>query len=62
MAYTELFQFLGAFIRWSISGFKGPYIEFFDKKFERQNFIASVVFLVVIFLAILPTIGFILRE
>jgi hypothetical protein len=49
MAYTELFQFLGAFVRWSLSGFKRPYIEFHDEKFERQNFIASIVFLVVIF-------------
>jgi uncharacterized Tic20 family protein len=62
MAYTELFQFIGAFVRWSLSGFKRPYIEFHDEKFEKQNFAASVVFLIVIFLMILPAIGFLLRD
>jgi hypothetical protein len=61
MAYTEILKLLGSILRWGISGFKGEFKDFYDEKFERANFIAGIILLLIIALILLPLISFILN-
>jgi hypothetical protein len=61
MAMTEIIKLLGSILRWCIAGFKGEFVNFYDDKFERVNFVAGVILLLVFTLIFIPLIFFLLR-
>lgn len=62
MENVEILKALGAFSRWIFSGFKGSFMNFYDDKNDRLNFVIGIVFLVVVFTIILPAVFFILNS
>jgi len=61
MAYTEILKFLGSIVRWAASGFRKSFGEFYDDKFERQNFVAGVVAVLLFFLAVVPLVALVVH-
>ena len=57
MAYTEIIKFLGSLLRWAANGFKGKFVDYYDEKFERVNFIIGIILIIFIILLIIPVIG-----
>jgi hypothetical protein len=62
MAYTEIIKLLGSILRWGINGFKGEFSNFYGEKFERANFIAGIIVILVFVLVLIPLIAFFLRS
>jgi hypothetical protein len=54
MAYTGLLRILGALARWMLNGFGIPFSEYCDEDFDRPNFIAGLVVVLILVLVLVP--------
>jgi hypothetical protein len=56
MAYTGLLKILGALVRWMLNGFRIPFSEYCDEDFDRPNFIAGLVVVLILVLVLVPLV------
>jgi hypothetical protein len=60
MVYTELLKLCGSLLRWSLKGFKGEFKDYYDEKFEKSNFIAGCILILIVMIILIPLISIIL--